>query len=248
MILKGKVVVVTGSSSGLGLSVANCFAELGAHLIITSRSNVNGGQGVVNQITESGGGAEYIQADLTNKEDVKRLFDVVMQRHSTIDILVNNAGRANPTPLLEGSGSHWLEQIETNLMTTVLCSLAVAPIMVSQGRGSIVNVASVRGVVGGGRPAIGAYAAAKAGVISFTQSLAQELAPRVMVNAIAPGIMQTPYLDSVSSEQLESWRKHILCQRFAEPREVAAGIIYLATSTFLTGSVLLADGGMLLGG
>lgn len=200
MKLKDKVVVVTGSSSGIGKAVALNFARAGARVVVNSKTNVAGGQDTVDEIMKSQGEAIYIQADLTDPENVRKLFEQVYSKFGTVDILINNAGRSVGMPFLESTKEHWLAQLQVNFISTVLCCIEAAKKMKEQGSGRIINTASVRGLGHTGRPGIMAYSAAKAAVINFTKTLAKELAPDISVNAVAPGFVDTPYMDTISAE------------------------------------------------
>ncbi len=246
MELKDMVVVVTGSSSGIGKAVALNFAKAGARVVVNSKMNVAGGQDTVDEITRARGKATYIQADLTNPESVKNLFDQVYSVYATVDILINNAGRTVGMPFLESTKEHWLEQIEVNFISTVLCSIEAARKMKKQGYGKIINTASVRGLGHTGRPGIMAYSAAKAAVINFTKTLAKELAPDVTVNAVAPGFVDTPYMNTVSAELKEQWLSNIPLKRFISTNEIADAYLYLARSDIVTGEILIADAGFTL--
>lgn len=242
----GKVIVVTGSSRGIGKAVALKFAKRGARIVINSRSSIFAGSDTVEQIRRMGGEAIYIQADLEEPEHARRLIQESCDKLGAIDILVNNAGRTVSMPFLKTSKEHWLGQLEANLLTTVFCSLEAVKMMKERGSGKIINTASVRGIEHMGRARVMAYSAAKAAVINFTKTLAKELAPDITVNAVAPGFVRTSYMDSVPEELQKQWLDSTPAGRFVTVDEVADAYVYLATAEIVTGEILVVDGGLTL--
>lgn len=246
MDLHGKVAVVTGSSSGIGRAVALRFAEMGARVVINSRSNREGGRATVEDICRIGGEAIYIQADVTEEKQVSALFEEVVDNYGTVDILVNNAGRASGVPFAESTLAHWNDMLAANFFSAVLCSIEATKIMRRKGTGRIINTASVRGMEHTGRPGVMAYSAAKAAMINFTRTLAKELAPDILVNAVAPGFVETPYMSTVSDDLKQQWLSSIPLRRFIGMPEIADMYILLATSDVMTGTILVADAGFTL--
>lgn len=246
MELRNKVVLVTGSSSGIGKAIALKFSEYGSKVVITSKSNIDGGKKVAEDIIMNKGEAIYIQADLSNENDVRILFKEIVKEFNTIDVLINNAGRTIPMPFIESTKEHWIEAFETNLISTVLCSIEAVKIMKNNKISKIINTSSVRGLDNTGREGIMAYSAAKAAVNNFTKTLAKELSPNILVNAVAPGFVQSPYMDTVTDEQKNNWLANIPIKRFIMPSDLAEAYIYLAESDFMTGEILIADGGFTL--
>jgi 3-oxoacyl-[acyl-carrier protein] reductase len=246
MILENKVVVVTGSSSGIGKAVAEAFAKQGAKVVINSKSNKEGGDSVANGIISNGGDAIHIQSDLSNAENVSVFFQKIVAHYKTVDILINNAGRTVPQSFDVTSKQHWLDAIDDNLIPTILCSKEASHIMKTKKSGAIINTSSIRGIEHTGREGIMAYSAAKAAVNNFTRTLAKELSPYISVNAVAPGFIHTPYLDKVTDEMKKKWLELIPINRFIEPEEIANSYVFLATSPYITGCILIADGGFTL--
>lgn len=246
MDLKNKIVAVTGSSSGIGEAVAKRFAEEGAFVIVNSKNNFKGGERVKNEILQSGGEAIHINAALDEDYGVKHFFKSIVQKYNRIDILINNAGRTIATPFPKINKENWTESMNDNLTTTVLCSVEAGEYMIKQGSGTIINTSSVRAFDYLGREGIMAYSAAKAGINSFTKTLAKELAPNIYVNAICPGFINTPYLERVSEELKKQWINKIPIKRFIEPSELAELYLFVAKSNYFTGSVITADGGFSL--
>lgn len=241
--LKGKVALVTGSSTGIGRAVALLFAAEGADVIITSNASVEDGKKVLDEMNSLGSNSMYISADLTKKECVDALFEKVKERYGKLDILVNNAGRTFNVPFDKIDQSSFSRDIDVNLTSALLCSQAAVKIM---SKGSIINTASIRGLSESGRPGIMGYCAAKAALISLTKNLAMELAPNIFVNAVAPGFVYTNYMNTVTEDMKNKWIEQIPIKRFIQPEEIAKVYLMLATSNIFTGSVITPDGGYTL--
>lgn len=241
--LSGKIAVVTGSSSGIGREIALGFAHEGATIIVTSCSSVSAGEEVVRQINEFGGNAKYYQADLCNRAEVTNLFNKIGTDFGHIDILVNNAGRTFNYDFKSISEETITRDIQTNYLSAVYCSQEAIKIM---GTGHIINTASIRGIGTAGRKGLIGYGGAKAALIHFTQVLANELAPKIFVNAVAPGLIMTDALSKTDSELVKKWERNIPIGRFIKPEELVDVYLLLATSTIFTGSVLIPDGGYTL--
>ena len=242
--LANKMVVVTGSSSGIGRAVAQKFAAQGARVVVHSKSSVAAGQQAAQEIVQAGGEAVYLQADLEQPDEVKRLFAEVLAVYGRVDVLVNNAGSPTARPFLETDHAFWLSNLNNIFLSAVLCSIEAARIMQTQGGGKIINTTSMRGLDHAGRPASMAYSAGKAALNNFTKNLAKELAPQITVNAVAPGfVAETAFLDRAGEKLREQWLNETPLQRFVLPSEVADAYLYLATADFVTGEVLVIDGG-----
>ncbi len=242
----GKVVVVTGSSTGIGQAVAMRFARAGAAVVVNCRSNVAGGQETVERITASGGQALLAQADVSDPEAASKLFGAAVGRFGTVDVLVNNAGAARGVPFMQSTPEQWRQQFDANFFGAVWCSQEAARIMQQHGGGSIINTTSVRGIEHTGREGLMAYSAAKAAMISFTKTLAKDLAPSITVNAVAPGFVMTRNYDHMSPDQTSSFINQTQLKRFIEVDEIADAYLYLAGTPVVTGHVLVVDGGFIL--
>lgn len=241
MKLKGKVALVTGSSTGIGKAVAMLFAKEGATVIICSNTSSEEGNKVLKQIKETGSDAIYIQADLTKEIDIKNMFNKIKEKYGKLDILINNAGRTFNTPFKDITEETITRDINTNLTSAILCSKYAVELMNDEGW--IVNTSSIRGIDYSGRAGIIGYCSAKAGINSLTKTLAMELAPKIYVNAVAPGFVYTNYMNSVTEEMKQSWLKNIPINKFIEPDEIAEVYLMLATSKIFTGSIVTPDGG-----
>jgi 3-oxoacyl-[acyl-carrier protein] reductase len=239
MKLKDKVAVITGSNAGMGKTTALLFAKEGAKVVINSRSEEKE-DSVRKLIEKDGGSAIFITADISNPEDVRKLFKEVIDAYGTVDILVNNAGIHDPKDFLELTAKDWVDMLRVNLIGTFLCSQEVAKIMLDHKSGRIINIASVRGLSHCSRASNMDYSASKAGVINLTKSLAKELAPNIQVNAVAPGPTNTP-MNEWTKEEL----KNTYLGRLIEPEEIAKTTLFLAgeAPSALTGEVIVVDGG-----
>lgn len=246
MDLHGRTVVITGGAANIGRAVALEFAKKGAQVVVNTRSNVAGGKGVIEEIAADGGEGFFVQADVTEPEEVDRLFTSVEETYGTPDILVNNAGAARPTQFAGSTKAQWQEVFDVNFFSAVLCSQRVAAGMKQKGRGHIINTSSVRGIDHTGREGIMAYSAAKAALVNFTKTLAKELAPTVKVNAIAPGFVQSSAYDNVPEETKEGFLSATLIGRWITPEELAPSYVYLAEQEAMTGTVVTVDGGFTL--
>ncbi|MFJ9380155.1 SDR family NAD(P)-dependent oxidoreductase [Streptomyces sp. NPDC101455] len=246
MRLAGQVAVITGSSRGIGRAVALAFARRGARVVVNSRSDTDAGRSLVQSINGSGGQALYVQADVSEQGNVERLFAAAEDVFGPVDILVNNAGLTESVPILESTKDHWLRMLNLNLLSTVLCSVHAGRRMKKRGTGAIINTSSIRGLDATGREGVMAYSVAKAGVNSFTRTLAKELAPVVRVNAVLPGFVATSYMDRVDDELKESWLDEIPLRQFIAPGDLADAYVFLAEAPYLTGTLLTADAGFTL--
>jgi 3-oxoacyl-[acyl-carrier protein] reductase len=246
MKLNNKVAIIIGSSANIGKATALLFAQEGAKVIVNAKTNVEGGQAVADEIKQNGSEALFVQADLAQPEGVEKLFKATIDAFGTVDILVNNAGAGHSKPFMEATKENWLDAFDDNFFNMVLCSQAAAKIMIEKGGGVILNTTSIRGIEHTGRGGIMAYSAAKAAAISFTKTLAKELAPAIRVNAIAPGFVITPNYDKTPQETKDQFIDGTLIKRWIQPQEIAEAFLYLATAEAVTGENLVVDGGFTL--
>ena len=245
--LAGRSALVTGAATGIGRATAVLFAQAGAHVVINHFGIPAQAQAVVDQIRASGGQAIAIEADVSQATDVQRLGDQAIDAFGGIDILVNNAGIIQEKAFLDTTEADWDHMLGTDLKSVFLVCRAVLPGMVARGNGVIVNIASDLGLLG--RAQYAPYCAAKAGVIGLTKALAREFAPRIRVNAIAPGPVNTAMvsLESMSAAWIEK-ELDIPQHRLAEPAEIAATALFLASdqARFFCGQVLGPNGGSVM--
>jgi 3-oxoacyl-[acyl-carrier protein] reductase len=248
--LTGKVALVTGASSGIGRAAAEAMAANGARVAINFHRNEAGAEAARAEIVGAGGTAIVVQADVTRAGDVESLVERTVTEFGPIDILVNNAGSlVERLKILELTEERWDEVIDLNLKSAFLCSKAVAASMMERKTGAIINVSSIAGRTGGALGSIH-YSAAKGGLITFTKGLAKELAPfGVRVNAISPGVIDTPYHEQFSSaEVMKTYVGLIPLGRVGTPAEVGKVICFLASdaASYLAGETIEINGGMFM--
>jgi len=248
--LSDRVALVTGASSGIGAATAIRFAELGAKVALSYHGNEAGAVQAQQAISAIGGRAVVFKADVRNVAEIRALVDRATEVLGAIDILVNNAGSLVARfPIRDLTEAGWHEVLTLNLTSAVFAAQAVTSSMVERRRGAIVNVGSIAGHTGGG-PGAGPYAAAKAGLIAFTKSLAKELAPHgVRVNAVSPGVIDTPFHETFSTpEMMRNFVGMIPLGRIGAPAEVANVIAFLASdaASYLVGETIEVNGGQFL--
>lgn len=240
-----RVAIITGASRGIGRAVALALAAEGANIVVNYASSSDAAQQVVTAITDAGGNAIALQADVSKTEQVDALIKETLEKFGRIDVLVNNAGITRDTLLLRMKPEDWQAVIDLNLTGVFLCTRAVSKVMLKQKEGRIVNITSVAGQMG--NPGQANYSAAKAGVIGFTKTVAKELASRgITVNAVAPGFIATDMTSSIKAEEI---LKYIPLARFGQPEEVAGMVRFLAAdpaAAYITGQVFNVDGGMVM--
>lgn len=243
--LSERVAIITGASRGIGRAVALALAAEGAKVVVNYASSSDAAQQVVTAITDAGGSALALQADVSKLEQVDALFNETLEKFGRVDVLVNNAGITRDTLLLRMKPEDWQAVIDLNLTGVFLCTRAVSKLMLKQRSGRIINIASVSGQMG--NPGQANYSAAKAGVIGFTKTVAKELASRgITVNAVAPGFIATDMTSELKSEEI---LKYIPLGRYGEPEEVAGMVRFLAADSaaaYITGQVFNVDGGMVM--
>ncbi len=243
--LEGKVAVVTGGCSGIGLATVHRFAEEGAKVVIGDLDDDRG-----KEIAEQVRGT-YVHADVTDKEQVDTLFRTAKDTYGSVDVAFNNAGISPPEDdsILETDLEAWRRVQEVNLTSVYLCCKAALPHMLEQGKGSIINTASFVAVMGAATSQI-SYSASKGGVLSMSRELGVQFARQgVRVNALCPGPVNTPLLQELFAKDPERAARrlvHIPMGRFAEPEEIASAAAFLVSddASFITASTFLVDGGI----
>jgi len=239
--LAGKVALVTGAAKRIGRSVALRLASEGADVIVNYRRSKAEADEVVAQISATGRRAMAIQADVAKRTDVLALFATVEREFGRLDILVNNTGMFFPAKFEELTEEQWDTILDANLKSQFLCSQTAAPMLRLSGHGRIINFASLGGLLAW--PAYTHYCVSKAGVIMLTRCLARALAPEITVNAIAPGTISFP---GDAPEIAEDFVQRAPLLRTGGPEDIDEAVIFLAKSPFITGQVIVVDGGRTL--
>lgn len=243
--LENKVALVTGASRGIGRAIAQLFAEQGAKVGINYLSAEKEAQSLLEEIQNSGRRALLVKGDVSRKEDVERIVKQVLVEFGRIDILVNNAGLHYALDLFETDEEMWDRTIDVNLKGTYLCSKTVAPLMLQQKGGRIINVSSNSGMYHPSAMRFAEYVASKAGVNGLTKALALRLGPYVTVNAVCPGAIVTEMTAFRDSEANKILIDETPLKRLGEPRDVANAVLFLASdmASFITGELMLVSGG-----
>jgi 2-dehydro-3-deoxy-D-gluconate 5-dehydrogenase len=249
MKLDGKVGIVTGASKGLGKAMALGLAEAGADLAIVSRGMSELSK-VAHEIEKLGRKVLPISADISNLKQANEMVEKVMNEFGKIDILVNNAGTTVRMNVEDFTEEAWDQVLALNLKGAFFCAQAVGKVMISQGRGKIINTASLLSAIGG--PKAVAYAAAKGGIAQITRCMAIEWAKyNINVNAIAPGYFRTPLTQPLQEDPVRSSQilSRIPMQRWGEPDDLKGIVVFLASeaSDYVTGQVMFVDGGWMAG-
>ena len=244
MRFKNKVVIVTGSSRGIGKATAILFAKEGAKVVVNDSLLNDEAKSVVTEIKKLGSDAIAIKCDVSDEIQVKQMVEKTIKTFGKIDILVNNAGVVFDTTFKEKTVKQWKKTLEVNLIGVFLCSKYVAEYMKKQKNGKIVNISSTNGI-NRFSPECMDYDASKAGVINLTYNLAKELAPTIQVNSVAPGWVETSMNKDLPQEFIDEEIKKIYLKRFAKPEDIAKIILFLSSedANYITGSIIKVDGG-----
>ena len=244
--LSGSVALVTGASRGIGAVIARRLAEAGVKVGVNYLSSPESAEEVVSSIISAGGEALMVEGDVSQEEPAKSTVQQVVSNWGRIDILVNNAGINRDRLLLRMNTDDWDQVIQVDLRGAFLCTRFVMPHLIKQRSGRIVNISSVVGI--SGNPGQANYAAAKAGLIGFTKSVAREVASRnVTVNALAPGYIATGMVEKLSEAAREKILSRIPMGRFGVAEDVSEAVVFLCSNgaSYITGEVLTIDGGMI---
>jgi gluconate 5-dehydrogenase len=241
--LDGKIAIVTGGARGLGLGIAQRFANEGAHVVIGDIAAATAADAAASI------GGSHFECDVTSRASVQALVDTVVAQHGRLDIMVANAGIAGGAPFLELTDERWDDVIAVNLRGVFLCDQIAGRQFVQQGGGAIINTASI--LSARANPTTAAYSASKAGVVSLTHSAAAALGPYgVRVNAIGPGYIETQMTEGIRADatMAQSVRDATVLGRFGTPSDIGDAAVFLASdeAAYITGHVLYVDGGWLL--
>jgi 3-oxoacyl-[acyl-carrier protein] reductase len=247
MRLKEKTALITGGARGIGATTARLFAREGAAVGIVDL-RAEGLLEVADKAKSEGHEIETFAGDISQKDDVDRIVNEFVQKLGRIDILVNNAGVVIPRPFFEKTVADWEKTLSVNLIGMFLCCQAAANHMLPQKYGKIVNISSIRGIDHCGREGVMDYSASKTAVIGLTKTMAKELAPYINVNTVAPGHTKTEMTAPLPAEIKQNMIEGSYLKRMAEPEDIAKAILFMASddADFITGQVLLVDGGFSL--
>ncbi len=247
MKLNNKTALITGGARGIGAATAFLFAKEGARVGIVDLRE-EGLKDIAAQAREKGFEFKTFVGDVSKKDQVERVMEDFDQAFGQIDVLVNNAGIAISRPFLEKTVEDWVKTLEVNLIGLFLCSQAAARYMLKRKSGRIINISSIRGIDHCGREGVMDYSSSKSAVISLTKTMAKELAPHINVNTVAPGHTNTEMTKSLPEEVRRNMIEGSCLKRLAEPEEIAKAILFMASNDadFITGQVLLVDGGFSL--
>ncbi len=242
-----QVAFITGAGRGIGREIARKLSSRGMRIVVTDK-NLENAEKTVSLIREEGGEAIAVYCDVTSLENVEKAVEQAVAEYGKIDVLVNNAGWDKIEPFLQSTPSTWKTIIDINLMGQVHTCKAILPIMIENGYGKVINIASDSGRVGSSGEAV--YSAAKGGVIAFTKTLAREMARyRLNVNCIAPGPSDTPLFQEIGSYNqgiAAALERAIPFRRLAKPEDIAGAVAFLASADadYITGQTLSVNGGL----
>ncbi len=249
MKLENKVAIVTGAGKGIGWGIAKVFSQEGAKVVIVDWDE-KAGEKTAEEIRQSGGDALFVNCDVSNEEQVKAMVQATLDKYGRIDVLVNNAGIGVYLPVLEATSDDWDRCLAVNLKGVFLCSKYAIPHMQAVGKGAIVNISSVHShaTVNGVAP----YAASKGGITALTRNMAIDYGPAIRVNAIAPGWVLTPLIQSIfdsyddPAEQQRLVEQRQVMKRIGQPEDIGHAAAFLASdeASFITGTQLFVDGGL----
>lgn len=237
--LEGQVALVTGAAKRIGRSISLRLAAEGADIVVNYESSKPEAQQLVDEIKTSGRRAIALQGDVSKRADVQKLFATVESEFGRLDILVNNAGMFFAAEFESLTEEQWDRILNTNLKSQFLCCQTAAPIMKRTGRGRIINISSLGGLLPW--PAYTHYCVSKAGSIMLTRCLARALGPEITVNSVAPGTIQFP-----GEAPDEDYIRKVPLHRTGTGDEIAQAVLYLATADFVTGQIIAVDGGRML--
>ena len=246
MNFKGKTVIVTGASSGIGKGIAEMFGKAGANVVVNYRSQNTAALETAKTIESSGGKALVVQADITDFEACKRLVDETIDTFGKIDVLVNNSGVTRDQLMLRMTEEDFDAVIDTNLKGTWSMIKHVTRPMLKQKFGRIINISSVVGVIG--NPGQANYVASKAGIIGMTKALSKEFGKKqVTVNAVAPGFIKTKMTDQLPKEVTKHYLSQIPLNDYGTVEDIAHTVLFLASdeARYITGQVIHVNGGMI---
>lgn len=240
MKLNNKIALITGASKGIGRAAAIAFAKEGCSVVVNFKSDAKAAQEVLEECNRYSKGNLLVRADVSKEKEVSEMCEKIKRQFSHLDILVNNAGIFDDND--SATNAEAFENIfRNNFLSAVMVTKHILPLMQE---GKIVNISSIHGRLGHGRPTAAAYSAFKAALENWTKNLAKDLAPKILVNAVAPGRVATPMWGNPDAKEQEELGQVHLIKRMIQPEEIADAIVFLAKNDAVCGEVLTIDGGM----
>lgn len=242
---QSKTIIVTGGSRGIGAEIVKLLAKENYNIILNYNKSEEQAKIIQEELQKKGTVIEIFQADVSKREEVKRIVKFTLEKFHTIDVLVNNAGIAQTKLFTDITDEDWNEMLQKNLTSAFYCSQEVLPTMIHNKRGCIINISSVWGMVGGACEVH--YSAAKAGIDGMTKALAKELGPsNIRVNSIAPGVITTDMNKGTIDEWGNQIRKETPLQRLGKPIDIARCVKWLVEDEFTTGQIISPNGGWII--
>lgn len=245
--LTGKTALITGAGRGIGCDIARKLSQMGANIVINDIASSTDADVTTQELIEAGGNATCLKGDVRNFEEIEKIIQKTLDKFGRIDILVNNAGITKDGLMMRMSDSDWDDVLDINLKGAFHMIKAVTRPMMKQRSGTIINLASIVGVMG--NPGQANYVASKAGLIGLTKTTAKELSSRgITCNAVAPGFIRSAMTDKLSEEVQKEYFKAIPLGRFGETEDVANVVAFLASdlAKYVTGQVIHIDGGLVM--
>ena len=237
-----KVAIVTGGSRGIGKAIVYELNKKGIKVILNYKNSEKIAQDIKDELGEN---IDIFKADVSNREEVKKLVNFTLSRYGKIDILVNNAGISENKLFTDVTDEDWNKIISNNLYSAFCTTQEVIPYMIHEKNGCIINISSIWGIVGASCESI--YAISKAGIDAMTKSLAKELGPsNIRVNSIAPGIIDTDMNKELNEEEISEIRKEIPLQRIGQPQDIAKCVSWLVDDNYITGQIISINGGWVI--
>ena len=237
-----KVAIVTGGSRGIGKAIVYELNKKGIKVILNYKNSEKIAQNIKDDLGEN---IDIFKADVSNREEVKKLVNFTLSRYGKIDILVNNAGISENKLFTDVTDEDWNKIISNNLYSAFCTTQEVIPYMIHEKNGCIINISSIWGIVGASCESI--YAISKAGIDAMTKSLAKELGPsNIRVNSIAPGIIDTDMNKELKEEEISEIRKEIPLQRIGQPQDIAKCVSWLVDDNYITGQIISINGGWVI--
>ncbi len=247
MDFKGKTVLVTGASRGIGKHIAETFALLGANVVLNASRESDYFKAVLDDFNKAGYSITGYACDVSDSEAVKGMFDYTKEKFGRVDILVNNAGITRDMLLMKMTEDEWDSVLDINLKGVFNCTKAAIRPMMKNRWGRIINISSIIGLIG--NPGQANYAASKAGMIGFSKSVAKEVGKKgITCNVVAPGFIESDMTAALSDDLKAKYLEGIPVNRFGQAADVAKAVVFLAgdDSSFITGQVINVDGGMVM--